>query len=212
MIIIAIDGPAAAGKSTIGRALAARLSLTYLDTGAQYRSVALAMVRRGIDLDDAALIESIAANVAIEVDDRGVFIDGVESAAAIRTPEASQAASRVAVLPGVRANLVERQRDWAVNHGGGVIEGRDIGTVVFPDATLKLYVTATAEVRAARRSTETGEHATTVLASIRERDARDSGRAHAPLTTADGALIIDTSDRSVDDVIDEIVALLEVRS
>ena len=211
MIVVAIDGPAGAGKSTIGRALAARLGLRYLDTGAQYRSVAVAMMRRGIDLADATTIEATAPEVQIEVLDEQLLIDGVESSAAIRTPEASQAASRVAVLPGVRRELARQQRAWASAHGGGVIEGRDIGTVVFPEANLKLFVTASADVRAKRRSIDTGENPADVLSAIRERDGRDAGREHAPLMTADGARVIDTSDRSVEDIIDEIVDLLGAR-
>ena len=208
-IVIAIDGPAGAGKSTVAKALADRLGLRYLDTGAQYRSVAVAAMRRGVAFDDVAAVAAVAETMDLLVDEVAVLIDGVVATNDIRSPEASQGASKVAVIPGVRSALQQRQRAWADEHHGGVIEGRDIGSVVFPDAPLKLYVTASPEVRATRRCADTGEDYEAVLASIRERDERDSGRAHDPLLAVGDAVVVDTSDRSIDDVVDDLVRLVE---
>jgi CMP/dCMP kinase len=206
--IIAIDGPAGAGKSTIARALATRLGLRYLDTGAQYRAVAVAALRRGVDLADLDKVATVAAEIDLVVTEVSVTIDGDDATAAIRTPEASQAASKVAANPGVRAALRRRQWAWAEAHGGGVIEGRDIGSVVFPDAELKVYLTASPDVRAARRHADTGEPLDAVRQAIAERDARDAGRAHDPLVEADDAVVVDTSHKTVGQVVDEIVSLL----
>jgi cytidylate kinase len=206
--IIAIDGPAGAGKSTIARALATRLGLRYLDTGAQYRAAAVAALRRGVDLADVEKVAKVATEIDLVVSEASVTIDGEDATAAIRTPEASQAASRVAANPGVRAEMRRRQWEWADVHGGGVIEGRDIGSVVFPEAELKVYLTASAEVRAQRRHQETGEPVEAVLAAMVERDARDAGRAHDPLVEAHDAVVVDTSNKPVEWIVDEIVAKL----
>jgi CMP/dCMP kinase len=209
MRVIAIDGPAGAGKSTAAKALARRLHLPYLDTGAQFRAVGIAALGRGIDLEDTDAVSAIVPSLALEVDDRGVRVDGRDVTQEIRTAVGSHAASKVAIIPTVRAELARRQREWAALNGGGVVEGRDIGSVVFPDATLKLYITASPETRAARRSAETGEDKTEVLAAIRERDHRDKSRDEAPLLLADGATRVDTSGLSVDEVVDHILALLD---
>jgi CMP/dCMP kinase len=206
--VIAIDGPAGAGKSTAAKALARRLHLPYLDTGAQFRAVGIAALGRGIDLDDADAVAQVVPHLDVTVDDRGVRVDGRDVTQEIRTAVGSHAASKVAVIPAVRSELAKRQREWAVEHGGGVVEGRDIGSVVFPDATLKLYITASPETRAARRSAETGEAEHEVLTAIRERDSRDKGRETAPLLLADGATRVDTTGLSVDEVVDSILALL----
>jgi cytidylate kinase len=208
-IVIAIDGPAGAGKSTVAKALARRLGLRYLDTGAQYRSVAVAAMRRGVALDDSAAVARLADTIELLVDESQVLIDGVEATDDIRTPGASQGASKVAVIPEVRLALQKRQRAWAIEHDGGVVEGRDIGSAVFPDAPLKLYVTASPEVRAERRCADTGEDYTIVLAALRERDERDSGRAHDPLLTTGDAVVVDTSSRSIENVVDDLVRLVE---
>ena len=149
--VIAIDGPAGAGKSTIARALAARLGLEYLDTGAMYRAVTFAAMRRGI-IDDAAAVATLACTVVLEVGEHGVLVDGVDATVEVRSPAVTKAVSQVAANSLVRSELVGRQRAWATHRGGGVIEGRDIGSVVFPDATLKLYLTASPRVRAERRN------------------------------------------------------------
>ena len=151
MRVIAIDGPAGSGKSTVARALADRLGLRYLDTGAMYRAVAFAALRADVDPEDADVVGSLAADLDIEVGDR-VVVDGVDATVEIRGPEVTRAVSTVAANPTVRKELRERQQAWAAANGGGVIEGRDIGSVVFPDAELKVYLTAAPDARAARRA------------------------------------------------------------
>ena len=173
-VIVAIDGPAGAGKSTVGRAVAARLGLEYLDTGAMYRAVTFAALRRGIDPADESDVASLAAAVEMELDGSAVIVDGVDATVEIRGREVTAAVSAVAANSQVRAELVRRQRSWVAAHGGGVVEGRDIGSVVFPDATLKLYVTASPRVRAERRVAEIGGNVDDVEASIIERDRKDS--------------------------------------
>lgn len=210
-MVIAIDGPAGAGKSTVGRALATRLGLAYLDTGAQFRAVGVAALHGGISFDDHNSCAALAKTFET-TDDGHVWVKGIDYTSLIRSPEAGQAASKVAVIASVRTNLAERQRAWATAHGGGVIEGRDIGSVVFPDAILKLYITASAEVRGACRSAETGEHVDEVIASIRERDHRDKNRDAAPLTATSDSVRVDTSDRPVSDIVDEIIQLLKERT
>lgn len=210
MRVIAIDGPAGAGKSTIARALASRLGLEYLDTGAMYRGVTYAALCHGIDLDDTAAIARLAERVKLEVGERGVFVDGDDATAAIRSPEVTAAVSKVAANSGVRAELRRRQQEWAAEHGGGVIEGRDIGSVVFPDAELKLYLTASPRVRAERRVAEMGfGDVDDIERAIAARDHYDSSRADSPLTEADGSRVVDTTGRSIDAVLEHIVHLLE---
>ena len=203
MKLIAIDGPAGSGKSTVARRLADRLGLEYLDTGAMYRGVAFAALRRGIDPADADDVGRLAEDLELEVGDERVAVDGVDATIEIRGPEVTRAVSIVAANPRVRAELRRRQREWATERGGGVMEGRDIGTVVFPDATLKVYLTATPEVRASRRSKEVSDlDYETVAADLARRDALDEGRADSPLAQADDATIIDTSDLSIDEIVD----------
>ncbi len=209
MQVIAIDGPAGSGKSTVGRALAERLGLTYLDTGAMYRGVAFAALRRGIDPADADPVAHLMEHLEMEVGDRTLVVDGVDASIEIRGPEVTRAVSVVAANPAVRAELRSRQREWAKRHGGGVIEGRDIGTVVFPDARLKVYLTASPEVRAARRSKEVADlDYETVARDIARRDALDQGREDSPLTEADDAVVVDTSDKGIDEIVDELLGLL----
>ena len=207
-VIIAIDGPAGAGKSTVGRAVARRLGLQYLDTGAMYRAVAFAALRRGVSMTDEAAVAELARAMDLSVSEDGVFVDGVEATTEIRTREVTEAVSAVASNTPVRDELRSRQRQWADERGGGVIEGRDIGTVVFPDATLKLYVTASPRTRAERRVGEIGGDIDEVAASIAERDRRDMTRVDGPLRAADGAAVVDTTGLTVDEVVAEIVALL----
>ena len=209
MLVIAIDGPAGAGKSTVGRALADRLGLQYLDTGAMYRAMTFAMQLRGIPVGDIGLVAAEAGDVMLDVDTESgkVTVDGVDATTAIRGREVTEDVSQVAANPAVREVLVARQREWIADHGGGVVEGRDIGSVVFPDARLKLYVTASPRVRAERRVQQVGGELHEVEASIVKRDRFDSSRAHSPLTDA-GAVIVDTTGMSIDEVVDHIVAML----
>jgi cytidylate kinase len=208
-LLIAIDGPAGAGKSTVGRALAARLGLEYLDTGAMYRAVACAALRRGIAVTDEDAVAQLARTISLRVSDDGVFVDGADVTAEIRGREVTAGVSAVAANPGVREELRARQRAWADERGGGVIEGRDIGTVVFPHATLKLFVTASPHERAARRVRELGGDVDEVAASIAERDRRDMTRLDGPLRPDGGAVVVDTTGVPIDDVVDAIVDLLE---
>jgi cytidylate kinase len=206
MKVIAIDGPAGSGKSTVARALAERLGLSYLDTGAMYRAVAFAALRNGVDPADAEPVAQLAREMKLEMNEDGtVRVDGVDATIEIRGPEVTRAVSIVATNSAVREELRLRQREWATEHGGGVIEGRDIGTVVFPDADLKVYLDARPEVRASRRSKEVTELSyETVAADLARRDALDQGRSDSPLRIADDALVVDTTGMAVD----EIVALL----
>ncbi len=207
MKVIAIDGPAGSGKSTVARALARRLGLEYLDTGAMYRSVAFAALRHNLDPSDEEPIAALARRLDIAVDADGVRVDGVDATIEIRGPEVTRAVSSVAANAGVRDDLRRRQRAWAEERGGGVLEGRDIGTVVFPDAALKVYLTASPEIRAARRSAEVEAlDYETVAADIARRDALDSGRDVDPLRTATDALVIDTSGLGVEEIVDRLVA------
>lgn len=211
-VVIAIDGPAGAGKSTVGRAVAGELGLEYLDTGAMYRAVTYAVLRRGIEPGAVDDVGDVARAIELTVGDDGVFVDGLDATTEIRGREVTGAVSAVAANSQVRAALVNRQRRWVDDHGGGVIEGRDIGSVVFPDADLKLYVTASPRVRAERRVAEIGGDVDEVEASIIERDRKDSSRADSPLTEADDATTVDTTGMSIDEVVSHILSLLERRS
>ena len=212
---IAIDGPAGAGKSTIARSVADRLGAMYLDTGAMYRAVGLYFMRRGLDTDARAVAEGVGAvhiTVKPENGTQRMYLDGEDVTEAIRTPEASLAASHVAAVPEVREQMVALQREIARGYAI-VMDGRDIGTKVLPDATLKLFVTASPEVRAQRRFDELrqkGEDAITfdqVLREIEERDFNDTHRAASPLEQAADAKLLDTSDMTREQVLDEVERL-----
>lgn len=208
MRVVAIDGPAGAGKSTVARRVAVVTGLPFLDTGAMYRCVALRSIQDGVPPGDTDAVAGIARSVSISVRDGVTLLDGVDVSADIRTPEVNSVVSVIATNSRVRDVMREAQRAWARSVGGGVVEGRDIGTVVFPDATVKVFLTASPEVRAARRVAESGGDVEEVARSIAERDRIDSTRADSPLRPADGAVTVDSSGRSVDDVVDEIVGLL----
>ncbi len=206
--VIAIDGPAGSGKSTVAARVARRLRWAHLDTGAMYRAVTWAVLRRGLDPADAGAVAALARGLSIEVGP-AVIVDGEDVTAAVRGPEVSGAVSVVAAHPGVREELVRRQRAWVADHGGGVVEGRDIGSVVFPGAELKVYLTASDAERAVRRAGQDvgmGHHA--AAADIARRDQLDSTRAASPLQLAGGAIVIDTTERSIDDVVSEVLAHL----
>ncbi len=209
-MVIAIDGPAGAGKSTVARALAERLGFTYLDSGAMYRCVALAALGRGVDLDDEAATGGLAASLEIGLDGDRVALDGRDVSTAIRSPEVTAASSRVSVHPAVREAMVARQREL-IAAGRYVAEGRDIGTVVSPEAPLKVFLTASPEERARRRAEQTGEDPGVVLAAQRERDARDEGREHSALRAAEDAIELDTSGLPLDEVVDRVVTLARQR-
>jgi cytidylate kinase len=231
--VIAIDGPAGSGKSTVARAVAQRLGLARLDTGAMYRAVTLLALRRRVDLGD----EEAAAGMAWEMDLRlgegggpgggdDVVLGSEDVSAAIRSPEVDATVSAVAALPAVRRVLVQRQREWVAQHEGGVVEGRDIGSVVFPNARLKVYLTASADERARRRmgqAADVGESLSGALrrvmgqaadvgesasARLRHRDHLDSTRTTSPLVVPEGAVVIDSTGRTVDDVVGEVLSHL----
>lgn len=208
-MIIALDGPAGAGKSTVAARLAEILGLEYLDTGAMYRAVTFAAMQAGIDMEDAAAVTRLARDCDIVVADGRVSVDGVDASAAVRSAEVTSAVSTVAAVAQVRAVLVERQRAWALSRNGGVLEGRDIGSVVFPDARLKLFITASPMVRAERRVAQSGGDVAEVAAAIAARDLKDSSRANSPLHEATDAVTIDTSEMSIDQVVAQILELLE---
>jgi cytidylate kinase len=208
--VVAIDGPSGSGKSTIGRGVAAALGLPTLDTGAMYRAVTVAVLRAGVAPEDAEAAAAVARAVRIEVTDGVTRLDGDDVSAEIRSPETTATVSAVSAHPAVRAELVARQRAWVGEHGGGVVEGRDIGSVVFPDAPVKVYLTASEDERARRRTRDEAaarrnRTVDDVRASMAARDAADAGRAASPLVTAPGALVIDTTDRTPDDIVAEIV-------
>jgi len=209
-MVIAIDGPAGAGKSTVARGVAGALGFTYLDSGAMYRCVALAALQGQADLDDGEAVGALAEGLEIEFDGRRVLLAGDDVSDEIRTPEVSAAASRVSVHPRVREAMVARQRRL-IAASNYVAEGRDIGTVVSPDSPLKVFLTASDEERARRRAAETGEDFEAVLAAQRRRDARDTEREHGALRAAEDAVELDTTGSTQDEVVARVVALVRER-
>jgi len=210
-LVVAIDGPAGAGKSTIAKALASAIGIEYLDTGAMYRGVTFEVLRRGLEATDLDAVARIAREIDFVQTRDTLSVNGADATAAIRTPEVDAAVSHVAANSAVREEMRTRQRSWITEHGGGVVEGRDIGSVVFPDATLKVYLVASPVVRAKRRVAQHGGDVDEIARAIAERDERDSTRDDSPLRRMPDAVIVDTSERSVDQVIDEIRGLLAAR-
>ena len=216
-IVVAIDGPAGAGKSTVARRLAEKLGILYIDSGAMYRAVGLWALRAGVGLDDAQRLEQLAREARIELGpgDARVTLNGEDVTEAIRTPEVSQAASRVSTFGGVRRAMVEGQRSMGAR-ASVVMEGRDIGTVVFPEADIKIFLDADSGVRSQRRVLEDAQRGESVGAEevtrqIAERDARDRTRREAPLMQAPDAAYLDTTGLSIDQVVDAILKLIRER-
>ena len=211
MIVIAIDGPAGAGKSTIAKALAKKLSLRYLYTGAMYRAVTFAALTRNLDLSNESAIAKVASECVMLIDDDSIIIDGLDATQEIRGQKVTRAVSIVATNSLVRTELRGRQQQWVSEHGGGVVEGRDIGSVVFPDATLKVYLTASPLVRAKRRVAQSGGDVELIAAEIAERDQRDSSRSDSPLMKTSDSVMVDTSNIDVNEVVEHIERLVVAR-
>ena len=205
--MVAIDGPAGAGKSTIAKELARVLLLPYLDTGAMYRGITCAALRRGIDPGDETAVAQLAITTVLDISDEGLLVDGVDATIDIRGEAVTRAVSSVAANSDVRRELRERQRIWVAERGGGVVEGRDIATVVFPDARLKVYLTASPLVRAQRRVAQIGGDVEQIARDIAERDYKDSTRLDSPLRESENAIVVDTSDRTIGDVVSQIVGI-----
>ena len=209
-MVIAIDGPAGAGKSTVAQGVAKALGFTYLDSGAMYRCVALAALDRHMDLDDGERLGEMAWRLGIGFDGGSIRLDGERVGGRIRSPEVTVAASRVSVHPQVRQAMVKRQREL-IAAGNYVAEGRDIGTVVSPDSPLKIFLTASAAERARRRAAQTGESVDEVREAMEARDRRDTSREHGALLAADDSVAVDTTDLSVDQVVERIAELARER-
>ena len=205
--VVAIDGPAGAGKSTIAKELARVLLLPYLDTGAMYRGITCAALRKGIDPGDEAAVAQLAVTTVLDISDERLLVDGVDATIDIRGASVTRAVSSVAANSDVRRELRERQRIWVAERGGGVVEGRDIATVVFPDARLKVYLTASPLVRAQRRVAQIGGDVEQIARDIAERDYKDSTRVDSPLRESENAIVVDTSDRTIGDVVSQIVGI-----
>lgn len=209
MRVIAIDGPAGAGKSTVARQVSTATGLRYLDTGAMYRCVALAVQQSSTDAHDAEAVGRIAREVSVVIERDAAKLNGLDVTAAIRSSEINAIVSIIAAHTPVRDAMREQQRSWIREHQGGVVEGRDIGTVVFPDALLKVFLTASPEVRAERRVGESGGDIHIVAASIAERDHLDSTRLDSPLKPSQDSVVVDSSHRSIEEVVAEIVSHFE---
>ncbi len=211
-MVITIDGPSGVGKSTVTRAVAAAHDLDFLDTGAMYRAATVAALDAGVSLDDSEAVAGVVLRSDIRYVDGAVLLDGRDVSEAVRADEVTGAVSTVSALPEVRHHLVDLQREWVAQRGAhAVVEGRDIGTVVFPDAEAKIFLTARPEVRSKRRAGDAeaanlSTHA--IETKLRERDHRDSTRAISPLVAAEDAVVIDTSDLSLAEVVDRVLGVV----
>jgi cytidylate kinase len=211
-VVIAIDGPSGVGKSTVSRAVAATLGLAYLDTGATYRAATLAVLHAGVDVYDEAAVLNELQRHSIDYDDRGVILDAESVAIEVRSDAVTANVSVVSAHPLVRSEIVDIQRKWVEHHeGAAVVEGRDIGTVVFPTASTKVFLTASPEVRAQRRAGDAeagGRSVSDIAADLAARDEADSTRKASPLRAADDAVVIDTGDLTIDQVVETIITLV----
>ncbi|MFP3881118.1 MAG: (d)CMP kinase [Actinomycetota bacterium] len=210
-MIVTLDGPGGTGKSTVSRAVAARAGLPHLDTGAYYRAATLAVLRAGVDPDDPEAVYRIVSRMSMDQEGDRMYLDGEDVSTEIRGEAVTSAVSDVSAHPKVRKLLVEKQRAWAEEHGGGVVEGRDIGSVVFPDAEVKVFLDASPKVRARRRALETGERFEEVLEDLKRRDGLDSTRPASPLMVPEGAVVLDTSELSIDQVVEQLLGLIEAK-
>jgi cytidylate kinase len=210
-VVIAIDGPSGVGKSTASQAVALALGLAYLDTGATYRAATLAILDAGVDTVDEEAVLAELERHSVDYDDRGIVLDGESVAFNVRSDAVTTSVSVISAHPKVRAEIVEIQRRWVEHHDGdAVVEGRDIGTVVFPNAPVKIFLTASPEVRAKRRAGDSeagGRSVKDIAASLAARDEADSTREASPLRAADDAVVIDTGDLTIDEVVEAIMAL-----
>jgi len=209
--VVAIDGPAGAGKSTVARLVAEKIAVPYLDTGAMYRCVALAVLRSGVEQSDTQAIAKIAKEVQIVLQDDQVFLDGMEVSHDIRTQEVGAVVSVIAAMTPVRDSMRSQQQRWINDHQGGVVEGRDIGTVVLPNADIKIFLTASANERAARRVQQNGGDLVQVAREIEDRDRLDSTRLDSPLVPAKDAIHVDTTGLTINDVVSNIVSIVAQR-
>ncbi len=213
VLIVTVDGPSGTGKSTVSRAVADRFGLPHLDTGAYYRAATAAVLDAGVGPADAAGVLAVVEGIEIDQYAGVTYMNGVDVSARIRDPEVTANVSPVSAHPEVRRNLVARQRAWVERNGGSaVVEGRDIGSVVFPNAEVKVYLDARPGVRAARRAREQGEDAARIADLIAARDRIDSTRSASPLTIPDGAVVIDTSDLGFEAVVDAVSDLITAKS
>lgn len=209
--VVAIDGPGGSGKSTVAKLVADKTGLPYLDTGAMYRAITFGVLQRGIDPSDWDTIDEVLSSIELDLSAHAVKVDGVDATEAIRGADVTAHVSAVSANPTVRIAMVDLQRIWIEKSGGGVLEGRDIGTVVVPNAELKVYVTASVQERARRRALESGEDVADVEADLERRDKADSERETSPLRPADDAILVDTTGVEIADVVDRIVALARER-
>jgi cytidylate kinase len=212
-MIVTVDGPGGTGKSTVSRVVAHEAGLPHLDTGAFYRAATLAALEAGVDPSDEGEVLSVVADARFDQEKGRMYLDGVDVSEEIRSEAVTRAVSAVSTHPGVRAILVEQQRAWIDrHHGRGLVEGRDIGSVVFPDATLKIYLDADPGVRARRRALETGEDHDDVLADLLRRDEIDSTRPTSPMKVPEGAVVVDTSHLGFEDVVERLLELIRAKS
>jgi cytidylate kinase len=205
--VIAVDGPSGVGKSTVSRRVADHFGFVHLDTGALYRAATLAVLESGVDRDDVEAVIEVVAGARIDQNDGVTTLDETDVSKVIRSEAVTGAVSEISAIAGVRRALVDMQQRWVAERGGrAVVEGRDIGSVVFPDAALKIYLTADPDERARRRSGEAGTDHGTTRAAIERRDAHDSNRAVSPLTVPEGAIVIDTTHLTLPEVVDLVIA------